>query len=267
MPKFEQKKLGREHLERIIDLCKSVEERGLDPFLVDVESLIPIIQEYFPEWKSPEELSLDAVTVHQIASAIKLQSDWIKQRSTTLYTDPFLIEDKLQRLPIDELCKIFLKSWHPIMQLEQISIEILQEAMRYWQKLIPLVERWKDISVVDAESEITTPEELQKQQLMTEEFTTALEKFWWELKEKAGNQKIDYWDFIGAETYYETVKRAYMTSFLVTYGYAQLEIDRLEEMIYITPLKNPIRTLREKQARSVTIPVDFESWRDWRERS
>ena len=114
MPKYEQKKLGRERLERIIDLCKSVENRGLDPFLVDVESLIPIIQEYFPDWKSPEELSLDAETVHQIASAIKLQSDWIKQRSTSLYTDPFLIEDKLQRLPSGELCKIFLTSWHPI---------------------------------------------------------------------------------------------------------------------------------------------------------
>jgi len=92
MPKHEQKKLGRERLERIIDLCKSVEARGLDPFLVDVESIIPIIREYFPEWKSPEELSLDAVTVHQIASAITLQSDWIKHRSTSLYTDPFLIK-------------------------------------------------------------------------------------------------------------------------------------------------------------------------------
>jgi len=139
--------------------------------------------------------------------------------------------------------------------------------MRYWQKLVPLAERWKSFSVVDDERGTTTPEELRKQQLITEEFTTVLEMFWRELKEKTGNQKIDYWDFIGAETYDETVKRAYMTSFLVSYGYAQLEIDRLEEMVYIKALKNPIRTPRDKQAHSVTIPVNFDGWRNWRERS
>ena len=39
----QQKRQGEAHLRRLIDLCKSVEERGLDPFLVDVEDVINIV--------------------------------------------------------------------------------------------------------------------------------------------------------------------------------------------------------------------------------
>ena len=39
-----------------------------------------------------------------------------------------------------------------------------------------------------------------------------------------------------ADTYEETVQRAFITSFLVTYGYATLEIDQLEEEIFIKHL-------------------------------
>ena len=35
-----QEKLGREKLQRIIETCKSVEERSLDPFLIDINSNI-----------------------------------------------------------------------------------------------------------------------------------------------------------------------------------------------------------------------------------
>ena len=87
-----KRKLGREELQRVIDMCQSVEERGLDPFLVDVETIIAVIRQYFPEWELPEDLVLDAETVHHLASVIKMQSEWVKHRSTSLYTDPFLLE-------------------------------------------------------------------------------------------------------------------------------------------------------------------------------
>jgi len=45
----DKEKLGEEHLQRIIDLCKSVEERGIDPFLVDVNDVMTVVREYFPE--------------------------------------------------------------------------------------------------------------------------------------------------------------------------------------------------------------------------
>lgn len=105
--KRQKKKLGEENLQRVIDMCKSVEERGLDPFLVDVEDVIAIVRKYFPEWESIDELSLDAEAINRLASVIKLQSDWVRHRSTSLYTDPFLLEEKLRKLSRESLARAF----------------------------------------------------------------------------------------------------------------------------------------------------------------
>lgn len=265
--KTQKKRLGEEHLQRIIDLCRSLEERGLDPFLVDVDNVLAIIHEYFPEWEDPEELNLDAEAINEIASAIRLQSEWIRHRSTSLYTDPFLIEEKLRKIPKDEIGSIFLKSWHPIVELEQISPHSLMEAIKYWQSLVPLDERWLQSQGLQVETGTATRDELLQQQIIAEkEFSQVLEAFWQELKQRAaGKERIEYWDFIGAETYEETVRRAYLTSFLVTYGYATLEVDRLEEIVYIKPYKTPVRTTGNKQAASLPIPISIEDWRNWKE--
>lgn len=262
-----KKKLGAEHLQRIIALCKSVEERGLDPFLVDVDDIITIIREYFPEWESVDEFNLDAEAINCLASVIRLQSDWIRHRSTSLYTDPFLLEDKLYKLSRERLASLFLNSWHPIVEMEQISIFSLSEAIKYWQSLLPLKERWTKTSYMKTELGVTSREELISQQIMAEEaFTEQLENLWHELKQKVGKEeKISYWNFVGAQTYEETVKRAYMTSFLITYGYATFEVYTLEEEIFIIPFNKPRPLVGKEQMVSIPVAVSMEEWRKWRE--
>jgi hypothetical protein len=261
------KRLGREELQRIIDACQSVEERGLDPFLIDIESLIAIVHEYFPEWEIPEDLVLDAETIHHLASVIKTQSEWVKHRSTSLYTDPFLLEEKIRRLSREQLATIFLRAWHPTVELEQISPHSLMQAIQYWQGLIPLDERWQKTTYTETAVGFTSKQELLEQKIMAEkQFSAELEAFWQELRQKVGeNGKIKYWDFIGTDTFEETARRAYLTSFLVTYGYATLEIDRLEEQIFIQPYKSPIPLTGKKQVVSVAVPVSFEDWVKWKE--
>jgi len=263
----QRKKVGYEHLQRIIDLCNSVEERGLDPFLVDVNDIIAIVREFFPEWESLDELSLDAEAVNRLASVIKLQSDWIKHRSTSLYTDPFLIEEKLRKLSRESIASLFLKSWRPIVEMEQISSHCLSEAIKYWQSLLPLNERWTRTQFLKTELGATTRNELIKQRIMAERaFTEELESLWRELRQKVGeSEKIPYWDFVGADTYEETARRAYMTSFLVTYGYATFEVHRLEEEIFIIPFSKPRSLLGKKQVISVPVSVSVEEWKRWKE--
>jgi hypothetical protein len=95
----------------------------------------------------PEDLCLDAETIHRLASVIKLQSEWVKHRSTSLYTDPFLLEEKITRIDKRrEMVEVFLKAWHPIVELEQISLHSLAESIRYWESLLPLKERWKEFA-------------------------------------------------------------------------------------------------------------------------
>ncbi|MBS7615669.1 hypothetical protein KEJ45_00500 [Candidatus Bathyarchaeota archaeon] len=269
--KREHIKAGRERLQRVIETCRSVEERSLDPFLIDVNEIIKIVREFFPEWEQPEDLCLDAEAINRLASVIRLQSEWVRHRSTSLYTDPFLLEEKIKKLDKEELVDAFIQAWHPMVELEQISLHSIAESLRYWESLPPLKDRWKELPIQQVESGSATREELIKQRILRDKaFTEELENFWNELKkfavEKGENGKVGYWDFVGAETYDETVHRAFMTSFLVTYGYATLEIHPLEEETYIVPYEKQQRQTAKKQLVSIPIAITFEDWKKWRER-
>lgn len=268
-PQKAHEKLGRDRLRRIIETCKSVEERSLDPFLIDISANIGTMKEHFPEWTIPEDLCLDAETLHRLASVVKLQSEWVKHRSTSLYTDPFLLEDKLKKMEKGEIARTFLKSWHPLIEWEQISLHSMAEAIRYWNTLVPLEDRWKETPPEQVDIGSMTREELVRQRILRDmAFSEELEIFWQELKKtvagKGEKGKIRYWDFIGADTYEETVNRAFLTSFLVTYGYATLEIHPLEEETFLVPYEKPVAKTGMKQLVSVPISVSAADWQKWK---
>jgi len=264
----EHKKLGKDKLERIIDMMKGIESHTVDPFLLNIDEIIRIVQEYFPDWDQPEELNLDSEAIHHLATVIKLQSEWVKQRSTSLYTDPFLLEEKITQKNKQELTRVFLHAWHPIVELEQVTLRSLADAKRYWDALVPLKERWEQEAVTEVAMGTTSREELVEQSILRDEaFSAELERLWKELKDKVQAQgkegKLAYMDWVSADTYAETVQRAYLTSFLVTYGYATLEIIPLEDEIFISPFDEPASKM-SKQAVSVPIMLTFESWRKWK---
>ncbi|MGF3523290.1 MAG: hypothetical protein ACQXXJ_09405 [Candidatus Bathyarchaeia archaeon] len=96
MPPYkQQEKIGADKLQRLIEMMRNIETQKADPFLIDINEVIRVMQKCFPEWSQPEELNLDAEAIHHLASVIKLQSEWVKQRTTSLYTDPFLLEEKI----------------------------------------------------------------------------------------------------------------------------------------------------------------------------
>jgi hypothetical protein len=267
--KRERDKTGREKLGHIIETCKSVEERSLDPFLINVTEDISTVKEYFPEWTIAEDLCLDAETIHHLASVIKLQGEWVRHRSTSLYTDPFLLEEKLRSLSKDAIMETLTQAWHPIIELEQISIHSLAEATAYWINLLPMNERWKEKPPAEVQTGSASREELLKERILQDKaFSEELENFRQELeshvKEKGQNGKIPYWSFIGGKTYEETVQRAFMTSFLVTYGYATLEIHPLEEEIFLGLAEEPETKIGKIQLVSIPISVSVEEWKKWK---
>jgi len=70
---------------------------------------------------------------------------------------------------------------------------------------------------------------------------------------------------IGSDDFKETVRRAYLASSLVTYGYATLDIDRLEEIVFIKPHKKPIPLTGKKEVISVPVSVSYDDWVKWKE--
>ena len=263
------KKLGREKLERIIEMCTAIENHTVEPFTLNVDDIIKIVKQYFPNWQNADELKLDAEALHHLARVIKMQSEWVKQRSNSLYTDPFLLEEKIRQTGKLGMVDIFLGAWSPLVEFEQLSLHNLAQGLLYWDALAPMVERWKSFDVPQIAMGSVSREELVKQRVLSSrEFSEELECYWQDLKvkvaEKGHTGKIAYWDFIGADTYEETVERAFLTSFLITYGYATLEIDRLEETIFILPFDKPRKEALTEQSTSVPIAVSCQDWQKWK---
>lgn len=265
----EHKKRGKEKLQRIIEMCLAIENHTVDPFTLNVDEIIKVVREYFPDWEQADELTLDAEALHHLASVIKMQSEWVKQRSTSLYTDPFVLEEKIRKTGKQGMIDVFLGAWHPIVEMEYLSLRSLADGLRYWEALAPLNERWKGFDAEQVAMGTASREELVKLRVLGDkEFSEELECYWQELKnrvaEKGLDGKIHYWDFIGADTYEETVQHAFLTSFLVTYGFATLEIDRLEEEILIVPYDKPRTEALTQQSTSVPIAVSCEDWQKWK---
>jgi hypothetical protein len=265
----EQKKFGREKLQRIIEMCMAIENHTVDPFLLNVDDVIKVVKEYFPQWEEADELNLDSEAIHHLASVIKLQSEWVKNRSTSLYTDPFLLEEKIVQSGKEEMVNVFLRAWHPLVELEQLSMHSLAKAMWYWDGLVPIKERWLDLAVPEIDMGIASRDDLIKQGILGDKFfSEELEAYWHELKMKVKKKGTDgktfYWDFIGADTYKETVKRAFMASFLISYGYATLVIRPLEEEVFIKPFEKPNTKIQSQQSVSVPIAVTYDIWQKWK---
>lgn len=245
---------------RIIDLCDAVQKRGLDPFDVEVREFFDRLRELLPKIKKYEELYLEIQAVLGLAEVIFQQGEWIKHKSSMLSLDPLIITLKLHALPQKDLAEILARSWHPIVEYESISLHGVKEAMDYWTNLPSLDERWRELDVTEVLTGEIARRELARLGILSEEdFTALLDRVWRELKDAAKDGEISYWDFISAESFEKTVVRAWLVSFLVSYGYATLEFRPLEEEILLKPLPKPER-LEWVSTLSFPIAISRSEW-------
>ncbi|MEM2921048.1 MAG: hypothetical protein QXF26_01880, partial [Candidatus Bathyarchaeia archaeon] len=174
------------------------------------------------------------------------------------------IEFKIKMIPPSKLAALLEEAWHPIIEMEGLSRRRIQEAVDYWNNLASLDARRVRFQTMPETVRTATEEELLKRKLLSETtFGEVLKKLWLELKARAASEgKISYWKFIRADTYEETVRRAYLTSFLITYGYASLQVNPLKEEIFLAPNEKVAETTYMKQAISVPIAISKETWRN-----
>lgn len=242
----------KELILRIIDLCESVTKKGLNPFDVQVREFFDKLRELLPLLKKHEELYLDLQAVLSLSEVIYQQGEWIKHRSSLLYLDPLLVFLKIHALSTEELAEIFVKSWHPVIEAECLTPHGLREGYEYWKLLPSLDERLKALEVERIELSPMEREELERMGFLSREmFEKMLNQLWEELKKKG---KVSYWSFVKGKNYAETVRRAYLLSFLITYGMASVEIDPLKEEIKVEAKEKPERRKGEVYSLPIHIP-------------
>ena len=258
MPRRRRRPVDR--IRRIIYTCRMVEERGLNPFNIEVKEELEKLDEYLDGWESYEELCLDAEAVNRLTKVVESQRDWLSEEASTLYMDPVFVTYKLKRLSSKVLAEVFMKVWRPIACLEEISKERLIEAIDYWNRLKPLRSRWSRLRGRYKTRGFLSLEELKKRGIVVDDaFYRNLETILAELKEAYKTEgAVSYWRFIARGSFDETVRRAYMLSFLSTYGYVGFEKVPLEDNYLLTP-RDPGEP--KGQPESLPVSIDYEKWK------
>ena len=259
----QSKQLRFDELFRVLNFCRTVETEGTDPFDVDVTKYLATLRRYQPKWKSWDELLLDAETIAELARIIELQEQWIRDRSHSFYIDPALLELKLKLLEPQRLAAALMSAWHPIAGLDRLTPERLHEGLEYWHALLPLGERGEEFPIpLLAEAPFALEELIALNLLAGQEFDDALQAVLRELQDRG---RVGYYEFIFSDTFAGSVQRAYLTSYLVSEGRAELELNPLEESVFISPRESDgTADTRLSVSRSIPLAVSYEDWSTWK---
>jgi hypothetical protein len=239
---------------RVIELCRDVESSSANPFDVDIRQKLLILKQRLPELKLLDELLVDAEAIQELAQIVKLQDQWLKTRASSLYIDPLLIQLKLKLMPKETLSEAFVKSWHPIAQIDQITPRGLEKAFVYWRDLRLISERFKNqfgtYGVVPGQVDYS--ELVSLGIFTTEQFEGNLAQIHEELMQKSNGEWVDYRQFIGDDSFETKVRRAYLLAFLISEGRALLKTEPLTGKIWTKALAEKSKTPPKSVAISIT---------------
>ncbi len=238
----------------MIELCRDVETSSANPFDVDIREKILLLKQRLPELKLLDELLVDSEAMLELAQIVKLQDQWLKSRASALFIDPLLIQLKVKLLSKESLTEAFVKSWHPIAQVDQLSPRGLEKAFAYWRELVPISERFKD----QFGSYGVRPGTVEYADLVglgvftKEQFEVGLAQLHDELLKESNGDWVDYRQFIGGESFETKVRRAYLLAFLISEGRALLKTEPLTGRIWTMGLAEKTKGVPKSVAISIT---------------
>lgn len=227
-------------MQEVVETCDAISERKFNPFFLDVKLGVETLRRYFPLWENFNDHCLDAHTLNRLSEVVRLQNTQLKFQSSALYADPEFIARKVERMSEKRLAEVFLQSWHPVAELEQLTTGAVSDALGYWNLLLPIADRWKRREYsAGRKPEAADASTLTGLGIQGEEFGKRLISLWEELRKLHGETQkpIEYWAFVKSSSYGETVQRAYFVSFLATYGYAELRTEG--EQLLLVPMDQP----------------------------
>src|SRR5271169_7168727 len=120
-----------EDILRLIELCRNIESSSVNPFEINIGEKLLILKKHLPDWNVIDVMLKDSEAMSQLVQIVKLQDQWIKHRASALYIDPLLLELKIRLLTREDLADSFVKCWHPVAQVDQLTARGLERAFTY----------------------------------------------------------------------------------------------------------------------------------------
>ncbi|MCR6668875.1 MAG: hypothetical protein NDF51_02645 [archaeon YNP-WB-040] len=251
-------KVKREYVERIISTCERVLRRGVDPFTIEVERYIKYLRDFLSQSSSTEDLVLDLEALEALSRVVEFQGRWVRDKSSKLYFDPLIIEAKVKSLSLSDLAHVLCQAMRPIASVSLISRMGFEEAAKYWVNLPPLRGRWGRLPPQTSTIESISFEDLIRERLALKgSFSEMIEEFWGRVKEASKGGKIYYWNFIKSNSFEESVLKAYMLSYLVSYGYVGLDYDPKVDDYLIIPYEEKVQV---SGSNSIAISISYDEW-------
>ncbi len=121
-----------EEIQEIIEMTNAIIQRKIDPFKIDVKSLIEKLDSLFPKLKKLEELMLDAEALEHISNVLGIQTQELNYMAGKFYLSSEDIIKKLKQMNIVELSNMLSLTFHPILFTSFLNEEALFNAYEYW---------------------------------------------------------------------------------------------------------------------------------------
>ena len=193
-----------------------------DPFRIRVAEILEELREKLPHL-SDEELQLDGEIISLLAKVVREQEIWVKREASIAAVGKLLALLKVKALSERELAGELLESWHPIVDLQQVTFTELRAALSY-------LEGREEFKLGGAEAVIPEP--------VTLELSVDMEEVILEVEEElssllAEKERIPYRQVVGGRGKDEALLRAYALSYLATSGRITIVYDPFEEEHYI----------------------------------
>jgi hypothetical protein len=208
-------------LREAIERCQMALRGEVLPHQVDAWKMWEILSHSSERISEPEEHLLYASLMKLIVETVRLQCRWLRYEADELYVDSDIAREKVNALSMRTINTIFLKSFHPLVEVEQLT----ERAMAMGE------EHWEDLPEGGTEEALAVAEFLRYDASSSEarsvlqriRFDELLDQLESEIRERASNNgnEVPYSDFIsrgGSADFSEMVSRSYLGSFLISQG-------------------------------------------------
>jgi len=204
-------------LRRGIETCQKALSGELLPHQVDAWELWEILSRASDKLSGPEEHLQYAMLLRLIVATVRLQCRWLRYEADELYVDADMARQKIHSLSVRTLSSIFVKSFHPLVEMERMTARALDVGKRHWDELAG--RGFQDFASPETFLTYERGSEVESQVLREVRFQELLEDLMKEFLSSDDGSDVPYESFIskrGSAGFSEMVTRSYLVSFLVT---------------------------------------------------